>query len=110
LFVLQKLLGVLRSRFRSVERLLGNTPLMLVYEGEFLTRNMSRAEVTRDDIMSKLREANVVAMEQVRAVVFEATGDVSVLHTDGPEDPLELILLEGVDWGERAKPDPDHTV
>ena len=40
-----------------------------------------------------LREANALQLSQVRAVILEDTGDVSVLH--GPEE-VDDELLEGV--------------
>ena len=33
--------------------------------------------------MPKLREANVLNTNQIRAVVLETTGDISVLHGEG---------------------------
>lgn len=48
--------------------------------------NMRKARVTESDLWSKLREANVLNLNQVRAVVFEATGDISVLHGDACDD------------------------
>ena len=61
-----------------------------------LTDNMQAARVTQDDLFAKLREANTLSMSEVRAVVLETTGDISVLH--GPENgrPLEDAILFGV--------------
>lgn len=47
---------------------------------EILDDNLKEAEVTHDDLRAKLREANVTQLSQVKAVVMESTGDVSVLH------------------------------
>ncbi len=49
--------------------------------------------MTRSDVYAKLREANVIALDQALAVVLESTGNVSVLHGDGP---LDRRLLDGV--------------
>lgn len=46
--------------------------------------------------MAKLREANVLDLSQVRAVVFESTGDIAVLHTTDSDQELKDWLLEGV--------------
>ena len=48
--------------------------------------------MARSDLVAKLREANVLDLKQVRAVVLETTGDVSVLHGD----VLDEILVENV--------------
>jgi uncharacterized membrane protein YcaP (DUF421 family) len=56
---------------------------------------LRREGVTRADVLAKLREANVLRMEEVRAVVLESTGDISVLHADDDTE-LQDVLLEGV--------------
>jgi uncharacterized membrane protein YcaP (DUF421 family) len=42
--------------------------------------------VTEDELRGKLREANVIQMSEVRAVILESKGDVSVIHTRGSEE------------------------
>jgi len=60
---------------------------------EFIPQNMMDTRVTRADVIAKLREANVTDLQQVLAVIIETTGDISVLHGEGP---LDETLLEGV--------------
>ncbi len=80
------------EKFRN---LTDNTPLLLMKEGEFLKDNMSQAKITMDELRGKLREANVLSLQEVRAVVLETTGDVSVLHGKSDEE-FNNFLLEGV--------------
>ncbi len=58
--------------------------------------NLLKARVTKGDLRSKLREANVLDLSQVRAVVFETTGDVVVLHSSDQSQSLEPWLLKDV--------------
>ena len=51
-------------------------------DGVFREHDMARTGVSHDDVMAKLRSANVLAMQDVRAVVLETTGDISVLSGD----------------------------
>lgn len=92
LLLVQALIARLRSRAPEVEARLQNQPQLLMRDGVMLQDALDRARVTEGDLRSKLREANVTDLSQVRAVVLEATGDVSVLH--GPE--LSEALLQGV--------------
>ena len=80
---------------RRLENLIANTPVLLMNDGGYLDDNMLKVHVTRADIRAKLREANVLN-GQVRAVVFETTGDISVLHTSDADAELADDLLEGV--------------
>lgn len=65
-----------------------NSPILLMDGDGMLHENMRAALVTEADLLSKLREANVLDVREVRAVVLETTGDVSVLH--GPADGVGL--------------------
>lgn len=96
LYGLQFLVSVLRRRTEWAQLLVDNEPLLLMEGQRILRENLRRAQLTEDDLLEKLREANVLRMEQVRAVVMETTGDVTVLHgaPGGPE--LEPDLLRGV--------------
>ena len=73
-----------------------NTPLLLMRDGELIPEAMCRARVTESDVRAKLREANVLTLSQVRAVVLETTGDISVLHGDGPVDAALLDAVRDV--------------
>ncbi|MEM8756408.1 MAG: YetF domain-containing protein [Planctomycetota bacterium] len=91
-------LAVLRRRSKIASDLLDNTPVLLMDGDAFQRENMAAANITEQDIIAKLREANVTDFAQIHAVVFETTGDISVLH--GPSEKsgakLDLRLLEGV--------------
>jgi uncharacterized membrane protein YcaP (DUF421 family) len=101
LYTTQKVVAMVRKRTRAVERLVDNEPLLLMDGPEILHENLRRANVTEDDLRAKLREANVLTWDQVRAVVLETTGGISVLHTDDPDTRLEPELLENVRGAER---------
>jgi uncharacterized membrane protein YcaP (DUF421 family) len=92
LYVAQFVVALLR-RQHALHGVVDNTPLLLMRGGEVLHANLAMARVTLDDLHAKLREANVLRYGQVRAVVLETTGDISVLHGDGEFDPH---LLRGV--------------
>lgn len=88
-FLLQWLVAAGR-RWSVVSKVVDNQPLLLMCGDNMLHDNMRKARVTEGDIWSKLREANVLSLDQVRAVVFEATGDISVLHGDACADESEV--------------------
>ncbi|KEJ97755.1 Protein of unknown function [Pseudosulfitobacter pseudonitzschiae] len=93
LFVVQSVIGRLRTHFDVMRTAVDNTPLLVMEDGAFLDHNLTMAKLTRADLIGKLREANVLRLDEVRAVVFEPTGDISVLHGDRT---VQDDLLEGV--------------
>lgn len=101
LFATRFAVSFLRKRWTPVKWLTDNTALMLFYEGQLFEENLTRARVTEDEVRGKLREANAIGPDSVRAIVLEATGDVSVLHGD----TLDPDLLKGVSWGAVEPPE-----
>ena len=81
-------------RSKKVQNLIDNTPLLLMDGQEILPDNLRKARVAESDLRAKLREANVIKMSQVKAVVFETTGDISVLHTNGDIMPDYWIMKD----------------
>ena len=73
---------------------LENKPLLIIKEGDILHENLVKAKMTEEDLMAKLREANVLKLGDVKAAVFETTGDVSILHGEGELD--NALLLKDV--------------
>ena len=69
-----------------------NDPVLLMRDGEIIQSALDATRVSKDDVIAKLREANVMKFTEVRAVVLETTGDISVLHGNSLDDRL----LKGV--------------
>ena len=93
---LQLLVARLRYRWRGFSRFVDNEPRLLMDGPEMLRDEMKRAGVTEHDLWAKLREANVLSLGQVRAVVLETTGDVSVLHGEEGGQTFDRAMLTGV--------------
>lgn len=77
-FVFQLGAAYLR-RYKTFESLIDNKPLLLMDGEKVLTKNLLKARVTETDLRAKLREANVTSLAEISFVVFETTGDISVL-------------------------------
>ncbi|WP_432670749.1 DUF421 domain-containing protein [Flavobacterium sp. SM2513] len=95
IFALQTLIAYLR-RFGIIHKIIDNQPLLLMDGSTILVENLKKARVTEDDLRSKLRAANVLDISEVRAVVLESTGNLSVLHTSDKKATVQEWLLDGV--------------
>ena len=82
-------------RYPKFRKIPDTEPLLLMEEGKIFHENLKKARVTESDLRGKLREANVIQLSEVRAVIFETTGDVSVLHSN-PDKKLEEWLIKDV--------------
>ena len=70
-----------------------NTPLLLYSENQFHDKNLERSRLSKSDIYAKMREANVDSIDDVNAVIFETSGDISVLHG---HTEFDNKILDGV--------------
>ena len=81
LIVLTYLLSYLQKKFKFINKAISNNPLLLMKDDKIIYKNLKKANIQKQQIMAKLREANVVNLNQVLAVVLETTGDISVIHS-----------------------------
>jgi uncharacterized membrane protein YcaP (DUF421 family) len=91
-FLIQWLLSKARQKSDRVGNLINNEPVLLMDRGKFLDAAMAKTRVSRSNMLEKLRSAGVTDISQVRAVVLETTGDISVIR--GGE--IDEKLLAGV--------------
>ncbi|SNR57573.1 Protein of unknown function [Maribacter sedimenticola] len=91
---LQALFAKILSSSDKAQKIITNTPILLMKDGKIFKENLNKALVSQADLMGKLREANVLQLSQVKAVVFETTGDISVLHTDSPVEIDDIIMTD----------------
>ncbi|MBD59600.1 MAG: DUF421 domain-containing protein [Citromicrobium sp.] len=92
LFAVQWLIARARKDSDAVEETIHNDPVLLMVDGRMCEKALEETRVARSDVIAKLREANALNFGQVRAVVLETTGDISVLHGEH----LDPAILEGV--------------
>ena len=109
LFATQAILSLLR-RNRWADRLMNRSPVLLMAGDTPLRENMRAAHVAEDELRQKLRLAGIRNLAEVRCVVLERTGAVSVVRRSEPLDPW---LFSDVPGAERlcaaAEPDAGRT-
>ena len=94
IYLLQIIIAVGR-RNKLIRKMVDNSPLLLMDGERIIDSNLRKARVSEGDLRSVLREANVTQLSQIKAVVFETTGDISVLHKESDE-ALNLWLMKDV--------------
>ncbi len=99
----QHLFSKLKRNSNKVEQITENSPKYLMVGSKIIKDNMDTSGITYADLMAKLREANVTDFSQVKAVVFETTGDINVLHGQD-DDPIQEEIMTGVvlDFSEKS--------
>ena len=72
--------SILRTRSELLNEVTENTPLLLMKDWAFIEAALKKSNIDKESIYAKLREANVLQISDVQAVIFETTWDISVLH------------------------------
>lgn len=93
LFIVQVAFAWMRQRLDRFKELVDNTPKVLMRDGVIDRDALRQTRVAHDDVIAKLREANALHRDDVRFVVLETTGDISVLHGD---DEIDSELVDGL--------------
>lgn len=98
--------GVSKSRrlTSAVEALVDNEPLLIMAGEKILSDHLDAARMTEDDLRSKLRMAGISHPDQVLAVVFETSGDVSVVKKSDDADPWVFASIRGAEHLELSGP------
>ncbi len=97
------LLDYLTFRFPSLGRFVDRPPLLLVENGRTIDKNLAKELITRDELLSLLRQQGISDLGHVDKSFLEGNGQVSVLsgnqqHTP-PEKPIVLSDKGETNWG-----------
>ena len=79
LILLQLVCTFLAVRVRWLQWLIKAQPTLIFYRGKYLERALKRQRVTKDEVLSAMRENGIANPDDVDAVVIESEGTLSVL-------------------------------
>ena len=79
LLLVKWLLAKARLKSDTVQQMLSNRPVLLMENGRFLDAALLETRVSRANLLEKLRAEGVTDLQNVKAVVLETTGDISVI-------------------------------
>jgi len=71
-------LNLAMVRSRTLRRLVGGGPLVLIHDGKFVEENLKRAGLTPEDVLEGIREREAISPDQIRFAVLEADGEINV--------------------------------
>jgi uncharacterized membrane protein YcaP (DUF421 family) len=78
-------LSIWRRRSRRVERLLDDTPLLLIVDGRPIPARMNKTRVDEADVMEAARlRHGLERMDQIKYAVLETNGNISIV----PKRPI----------------------
>ena len=93
---LQFVTASLAVRSHFFRKIIKSDPTLLVYEGRLLHHSMARARVAEVEVLAAMREHGVHDLSDLKAVVLETEGTISVLERDGG-DPARSLAISGIE-------------
>lgn len=97
LLTLVFLTSLLTFRFPRVERFVEGQPTVLVHNGRFLDRHMSRERVTPSEVFAEMYKSGLENLQQVRWAILEVDGKIAVIpaNSEGkhgkPDDKKKAV-------------------
>jgi uncharacterized membrane protein YcaP (DUF421 family) len=84
-----------RLRLNSVLSTLLEHPVrVLIEHGRVQHRQLRRCGMTENDLFAQLRQKGILHLKDIRYVLYEATGGLTIVHED--EDPEADLLQAGL--------------
>jgi uncharacterized membrane protein YcaP (DUF421 family) len=96
LLILQVISNWLRQKFPSLHGLTDNRPQLLMENGRILEDNLRKTRVNHRELHYELRQASVRQYSQVKYVVLESTGNVSVIKNETEDIPLDEEIISDI--------------
>lgn len=94
LIAMQYIIAWLSVRSKFVSKMIKSSPDLLFYEGEYLREVMKTQRILEVEIFQAARTNNVQSMNQVKAVVMETDGSISIIKKADDEHHSTLTNLE----------------
>lgn len=97
LIVLQYVVARLQVLSRPFARAVTNPPHLLYFRGQFSREHMRKARVTEQELRAVARKQGHGSLDDVEALVLEASGDIAVITKVGDGSALGDELGDQVD-------------
>ena len=82
LFILNSGLRFLIYKYKPFEKFLEGEPVILIYKGTVMTKQMKDVKITMEELHATVREHGVEKITEVDLAVLEIDGNISVLSNN----------------------------
>lgn len=94
IIALQYALAKLAMESPMMEQIINSRPTLLFYNGRFLEKTLSKECITHEEIHAAVREYRLENMDEVRAVVMELNGDLTVVQKQARGERTSLVDVD----------------
>ena len=79
IIILQYIFAWTARSSKKMERLINAVPSLIYYDGVFIEKTMAKEAITKGEIFSTIRKSGIDQIEDVKAVVMELNGQITVV-------------------------------
>lgn len=92
---LQIMLSWLCVTSHRVDHWVNGEPTLLMHKGNFLNDAMRRERVTKEEVLSSIRNVNVKTFDEIDSVILETDGTFSIVWQNVGDECSSLIDVKG---------------
>lgn len=93
LAIIQRLLAFILLKFKNLRKFLDGKESVLIYDGKLNVKEMRKQRYNMDDLITQLRINSVASIKEVKYLILENNGKVSIFkYQDNPKNPFPLIV------------------
>lgn len=90
LVFLQYIITWLSIRYSGFQKIIKSEPTLIFYNGKFLQSCLRKERITPEEVMAMVREKGFANLSQIRAIVLETGGEISIVTNSEPGYPESL--------------------
>lgn len=90
LITLQYIITFISVRSSTFKKMISSNPTLLFYDGSMLKDAQKKQRVSTEEINSAVREAGFASYDNIKAIVMESTGDITVISNSESENTKTL--------------------
>ncbi|MCD0465179.1 DUF421 domain-containing protein [Flavobacterium sp. ENC] len=79
IIILQYIFAKTARSSRKMEKLINAMPSLIFYDGKFIEKTMAKEAITKGEVFSTIRNSGIDQIEDVKAVVMELNGQITVV-------------------------------
>lgn len=94
LFFWHYIISIISMKYRNIAEFFNGKPVILIENGKIIKKNMKKHFVNIDILISELRLKNIFSLSEVKYVILEPNGHLSVMKAEShqPVTPRDMDL------------------
>lgn len=91
LVLIQKILAYISLKFKGLRTVFDGKEKIIIYDGKLCIKEMKKNFYNVDDLLTQVRLKNVKSLSQIRYLILETNGEISIFLYDEDQRPNKLI-------------------